>query len=147
MKHFNLLFFVLAAGLLMTSCKKEDAKKSPETQIQGKWKGQMKISTLMNNGKVVESDTTFILAPDYLTADFKKNNQCVISQSFDNDVESENLFYKLEKDKIFVAETDQYLNSEINFFEINGKKLVLKSTKEVEGDGNWEALNEMHFSK
>lgn len=148
MKHFKLLFFILAAGLFITSCKKEDANKSSETQILGKWKGEMEIYKLSNNGKIVESDTTLVTAPDYFTAEFKKNNQCVVNKSFENDVESENLFYKLENGKIITGETAQYLNSETRSFEINGKKLVLtKTTIEGEGDGTSESSFEMHFSK
>lgn len=148
MKHLNLLFFILAAGLLMTSCKKDDAKKTPENELIGKWVGEKTITSISVNGSVLESDTSLVQAPDYFRVEFKKNNQCFISTSFENEIDSENLFYKVEGDKLTLGEDEQYSDPEIYSFKLNGKKLILMGTETEESNGaTWLWKTEIHFSK
>lgn len=148
MKHFNLLFVILAAGLFMTSCKKEDAKKTPESELLGKWKGEKTISTVFRNEIAVESDTTFFKVPDFFTVEFKKNNKCSVISSSEGELDSENLFYKIEEDKIILDEDEKYPEPEIYSFKLNGKKLVLKrGFKQQDAGSAWEFTTEMHFTK
>ena len=147
MKHLNLLFFILAAGLFLTSCKKEDAK-TPGNELIGKWEGKKTITSMSVNGSILESDTTLVKSPDYFRVEFKKNNQCFVSNSFENEFDSENLFYKVEGDKLTLAEDEQYSDPEIYSFKLNGKTLVLMGTETEEANGaTWLWKTEIHFSK
>lgn len=147
MKHVNLLFFILAAGLLMTSCKKEDTK-TPENALLGKWSGEKIITSISVNGTILESDTSLVKAPDYFRVEFKKNNQCFVSNSFEDEVESEHLFYKVEGDNLILGEDAQYSDPESYSFKIDGKKLILKDTEIEEATGaTWKWTTEIHFTK
>lgn len=132
----------------MTSCKKEDTKKTPGYELLGKWKGEKSIHTVTKNGTVIESETTIVTSPDFFTIEFKKGNRCQMMSSFEDELESENLFYKLDGNKIILGEDEQYLEGEIYSFEINGQNLVLKGAVTMEDAGvSWEWLTELYFSK
>lgn len=148
MKHFNLLLFILAAGLLMTSCKKEDNKKTSGNELMGTWTGEKIISLASINSVSVESDTSIITPPDYLTIEFKKDGKCAVVLYEDGELESANLYYKVEGDKITLDEDENFPDPEIHTFKISGKNLMLVTReKEVISSVTWEYSTEIHFKK
>ena len=148
MKHFNLLFFILAAGLFMTSCKKEDTKKSTNNELTGVWKGEKIINTGWVNGVKVESDTSEIVPPEYLIIEFKTGGKCSVVLYDGGETESSNLFYKLEGDKLTLDEFENFPDPEIHTVKLSGKKLVLVTNeKEVDSGVTWEYSTEIHLTK
>ena len=146
MKNLYLLVCILAAGLLFTSCKKENKESTPENSIMGKWKGDKMINTMRSNGLVLGSDTSFWKAPDYLNIEFKKNNVMVLNEFSDNELDNEELYYKVVGDKLIIMETADDLYPEDYTFKVNGKKLILsRSDTGVEGGVTWKLDSELHF--
>lgn len=138
----------MAAGLFMTSCKKEENKKTPANELLDKWKAEKTISSASVNGIMVESDTTVYTFPDYLTMEFKKDGRCAVTKNYGGELESANLFYKVEGDKLIVDEFENFPEPEIHTFQISGNKLQLLLSEKFEFSGDSvEYSTEIHLVK
>lgn len=146
MKKLYLLVCILATGFLFSSCKKED-KKSPESSIMGIWKGEKNLGTYYRNGIVLDSDTIYMKLPNYIIIEFKKENQLLYKEFSDNELDTENLYYKVVGDKLIIMEDVNDPDPEEYTIKINGNKLILWDTysyKDTDGV-TWKIDSEMHF--
>jgi hypothetical protein len=148
MRNLYLLICVAAVGIMFSSCKKEDKNSSPESAILGKWKGEKSINVISMNGVKVESDTSFWKTPDYMTLEFKKDNQLIYTESYENDLDTEELYYKIIGDKLNIMEDANDLNPEEYSFKLKGKSLILStSLTEMENGVTWKLESEIYFVK
>ena len=148
MKNVYLLVCILATGLLFSSCKKEDKKSTPESSIMGIWKGEKNIEVIFGNGVELERDTIFIKSPDYLLLEFKKENKLLYKEFIDNELDTEELYYKVAGDKLSVMDDVNDLNPEEYIFKISGNKLILSGSYSYVDEGILVKIDaEMHFIK
>ena len=144
MKNLYLLVCILAAGLIFTSCKKDNKDSTPESSIMGKWKGEKMIVAFSMNGSVVESDTTFWKTPDYLSVEFKKNNQMVSQEFSDNELDTEEFYYVVKGNKISLMENANDPKAEEYTFKIEKNKLILLNSTPA---GTVIISSEIHLKK
>lgn len=147
MKNLYLLVCILATGFLFSSCKKDDKKSTPESSIMGIWKGEKSLGTYSRNGVVKDWDTIYMKPPDYLSLEFKKENQLLYKEFSDNELETEDLYYKVVGDKLSIMEDVNDLDPEEYTFKISGNKLILSDTysyNDAEGV-TWKIDSEIHF--
>lgn len=148
MRNLYLFICIAAVGIMFSSCKKEDKNSSPESSILGKWKAEKTINASSIGGVSVGSDTTFWKSPDYLTLEFKKDNQLIFTEFFENDLDTEEYYYKIVGDKLSIMDDANDLNPDELSFKIKGKSLILSgSITEVENGVTWKFDSEMHFVK
>ena len=126
MKNLYLLIFILAAGFMFTSCKKED-KKSPESSLMGKWKGEKSVTSASLNGSVVQSDTSYIKMPDYVHIEFKKNNQMVSQEFIDNELDTDEFYYIVKGNKISIMDDANDPDPDEYTFKVDKNKLILSN--------------------
>lgn len=149
MRTLYLLICIASAGLIFTSCKKEDKNSTPESSIMGKWKGDKTVNILSRNGLVVETDTSYWKAPDYLSLEFKKDNRLVYNEFYENELDTDELYFKVIGDKLTVMQEENDPYSEEYTIKVNGNKLVLSGTlfTELDGDATWKLNSEIHLKK
>lgn len=147
MRNLYLLICIMAVGIMFSSCKKEDKNSSPEISILGKWNGEKSIEITSKDGVRVEYDTGFWKSPNYMTLEFKKDNQLIFTEFYDNYLDTQELYYKIIGDKLKIMDDANDLNQEFSF-ELKGKSLILSnSLTEMENGVTWKLESEIHFVK
>lgn len=148
MKNLYLLVCILAAGIIFTSCKKEDKKSTPESSIMGKWNGEKMINSASMNGLVVETDTSYWKTPEYLTIEFKKNNKLVSHEFSDNELDTDELYYIVKGNKVTITDDANDPEPQEFNFKVDKNKLILSHSTSGEDGGVTLKFNiEVHLKK
>ncbi|MEO6682477.1 MAG: hypothetical protein ABIN48_06590 [Ginsengibacter sp.] len=135
MKKIYFILCIASIGLVFHSCKKNKNDENPETGILGKWNAEKFISVFSENGTVLQRDTTHYISPDYMTVEFKKDNVFILTDFSDGDLETEQLYYKVEGNQLVLKESAQDPEDETYTITITGKKLHLNRS-DIQKSGN-----------
>ena len=130
---------------LFSACGKKDTEVNA---LVGNWKGTISIENEYKNGKIIDTDTTALVSPDYYNFSFKTDNTFETNSLFDGETNKESGFYSISGNTIYFSETANSSEKEAYTFQLTGNSLILSYNDTfIEGNDTFKDETISYFTK
>lgn len=125
MKKSFLLALSATLCIILTSCGSDGRDAKPSNQLIGHWNGSKEFDAEYKNEVIVDSETTYIVPPDFYTLIFNQDGSVTADYSIMGEKGHETGEYLIKGDSLTLSGMEDAPENDQYYFQISGKVLEI----------------------